>query len=63
MKKSKKLSIKKVTLRDLDQDTFTGIAGGVLTLPATECQIDTCNNHPKSCQCFPTVVPTECNVC
>jgi hypothetical protein len=42
MKKFKKLAIKKVTLRDLDEPLMQGMAGGALTdatCPAQTCKV------------------------
>ncbi|MFZ0773752.1 MAG: hypothetical protein WCA49_05190 [Candidatus Sulfotelmatobacter sp.] len=45
MKKLKKLEIKKVTLRDLDEPTMQEMAGGVLTNAGT-CPVNTCKVCP-----------------
>jgi hypothetical protein len=45
----KQLSIKKVTLRDLDQSQLTSMAGGML-LPPTGAR-ETCSNCPTILHC------------
>ncbi|MFZ0773749.1 MAG: hypothetical protein WCA49_05205 [Candidatus Sulfotelmatobacter sp.] len=56
MKKTRKLEIKKVTLRDLDEPTMQGMAGGIVSLIGT-CQ--TC----KTCytDCGTTCSVAKCN--
>jgi hypothetical protein len=48
MKRTKKLEIKKVTLKNLDEPTLNAIAGGsgVIT-----CVGKTCSTCPRTCLC------------
>ncbi len=48
MKKLKKLQIKKVTLRDLDEPIMQGMAGGVLTAGKT-CPLNSCKACTGTC--------------
>lgn len=49
MKKSAKLSIKKVTLRNLDEPTLNGLAGGATT-PETVCATCICTKVGYTCR-------------
>jgi hypothetical protein len=50
MKKTKKLEIKKVTLRNLDEPTMDAMAGGITgTCLLTICIVNTCPTVPKTC--------------
>jgi len=49
MKKTKKLGIKKVTLRDLDEPKLQAMAGGLTGAGPTDCP-QICNiTKPKTC--------------
>jgi hypothetical protein len=52
MKKLKRLAIKKVTLRDLDDPALDAIAGGTTG--------DTCN-FPATCECYTRI--RTCKTC
>jgi hypothetical protein len=65
MKKDKKLVLKKVTLRNLDDGTLLDIAAGATT-PATlcaraTCLEATCQQHPitNACMCYTTTQPRD----
>jgi natural product precursor len=49
MKKLKKLTIKKVTLRDLDEQTLQGIAGGLTDTPTCPGPNETCKTCALPC--------------
>ncbi len=60
MKKLKKLQLKKVTLRDLDEPTMQGIAGGARTSAPT-CPATCANTCIKTCpatRCGISLPPT-----
>ena len=46
MKKTKKLAIKKVTLRNIDEPTLDGVAGGLLLTNYVTC-LKTCSGPPN----------------
>ena len=46
MKKTKKLAIKKVTLRNIDEPTLDGVAGGLLLTNYVTC-LKTCSRPPN----------------
>jgi hypothetical protein len=46
VKKTKKLAIKKVTLRNIDEPTLDGVAGGLLLTNYVTC-LKTCSRPPN----------------
>ena len=52
MKKTEKLTIKKVTLRDLDDQVLQEVAGGAATVKGATCSNTICetNCHAFSCR-------------
>jgi natural product precursor len=58
VKKLKKLQIKKVTLRDLDEPTMLGMAGGGQTV-ANTCPV-TCHSTCATCPACGVTVHSPC---
>jgi natural product precursor len=61
MKKLRKLQLKKVTLRNLDEPNLGAVAGGATGTCDTACRQNTCPTVCNYSYCIPSCAGVRCN--